>query len=143
MDERTTLADARQRLRHVFIRDLMVPCFIGVPAPEREQAQRLRINLDLAVREEPGPLADELHSVVDYEKIVKKTRACVRNAHVKLLETLAEQIMAICLEDARVHLARVRLEKLDVFPDSTAGIEIERHGAALGTPDLQRRAEPG
>ena len=126
MDDRTTLADARQRLRHVFIRDLMVPCFIGVPAPEREQAQRLRINLDLAVGEDPGPMVDELHAVVDYEKIVRKVRACVRGARVKLLETLAEQIAEITLEDPRVRLARVRLEKLDVFADSTAGVEIER-----------------
>jgi len=128
MSERTTLANATRQLRHVFIRDLMVPCFIGVPAPEREQAQRLRINLDLAVREDAGPLVDELHAVVDYEKIVKRVRTCVRSARVKLLETLAEQVAVIGLEDPRVCTVRVRLEKLDVFPDAaSAGIEIERH----------------
>ncbi|WP_394839311.1 dihydroneopterin aldolase [Pendulispora rubella] len=127
MYERHTMADAGQKLRHVFIRDLMIPCFIGVPAPEREQAQRLRVNIDLSVREESGPVVDELHAVVDYEKIVKRVRACVRAARVKLLETLAEQIADIGLEDPRVRLVRVRLEKLDVFPDAAAaGITIER-----------------
>ncbi len=127
MDDRPHLADGRTKLRHVFIRDLMVPCFIGVPAPEREQAQRLRINLHLSVREAEGPVIDELHTVVDYEKIVKRVRACVRAARVKLLETLAEQVAEIGLEDPRVRLVRVRLEKLDVFPDAaSAGVEIER-----------------
>ena len=132
MDDRPRFADARERLRHVFIHDLMVPCFIGVPAPERDQAQRLRINLHLAVREGEGPSVDELHAVVDYEKIVKRVRACVRGARVKLLETLAEQIAVIGLEDPRVRRVLVRLEKLDVFPDAaSAGVEIERVAEAV------------
>jgi dihydroneopterin aldolase len=43
------------------------------------------------------------------------------------VETLAEQIAALCLEDRRVRVARVRVEKLDVFVDATSvGVEIER-----------------
>ena len=42
-------------------------------------------------------------------------------------ETLAERIAEACLTDPRVHLARIRVEKLDVFPDlASAGVEIER-----------------
>jgi len=44
-----------------------------------------------------------------------------------LVETLAERIAEACLLDKRVHLARIRVEELDVFADSaSAGIEIER-----------------
>jgi 7,8-dihydroneopterin aldolase/epimerase/oxygenase len=43
------------------------------------------------------------------------------------VETLAERIAALCLSDRRVRVARVRVEKLDVFPDATSvGVEIER-----------------
>jgi dihydroneopterin aldolase len=44
-----------------------------------------------------------------------------------LLETLAEEIAAICLQDGRVRSVRVRVEKLDIFPDAASvGVEIER-----------------
>jgi len=44
------------------------------------------------------------------------------------VETLAERIAALCLDDARVRSVRIRVEKLDVFPDATSvGVEIERH----------------
>jgi dihydroneopterin aldolase len=37
--------------------------------------------------------------------------------------------------DRRVHLVRVRVEKLDVFMDATsAGVEIERRQSDLSTP---------
>ena len=44
-----------------------------------------------------------------------------------LVETLADRIAEMCLEDQRVRTARVRIEKLDVFADAeSAGVEIER-----------------
>ncbi|MHA1598894.1 MAG: dihydroneopterin aldolase, partial [Alphaproteobacteria bacterium] len=43
------------------------------------------------------------------------------------VETLAEDIAAMCLDDARVRSARVRVEKLDVFVEvASVGVEIER-----------------
>ena len=54
-------------------------------------------------------------------------RAIVAAGHIKLVETLAERLAAACLSDARVLLARVQVEKLDVFPDAAAaGIAIVR-----------------
>ena len=44
-----------------------------------------------------------------------------------LVETLAERLAGICLQDPRVRSARVRVEKLDVFADAVSvGVEIER-----------------
>lgn len=121
------VANARAAIRHVFIRDLVLDCSIGVHAHEHEGAQRVRINLDLAVREGAGPLGDQLGNVVCYEHIADGVRAIVGAGHVNLVETLAENIAAMCLEDDRVRSARVRVEKLDVFADAASvGVEIER-----------------
>ena len=47
---------------------------------------------------------------------------------------LAERIAEACLLDRRVQLARVRVEKLDIFADATsAGVEIERRRSDLST----------
>jgi dihydroneopterin aldolase len=114
-------------VRHVFVRDLVLRCLIGVHDHERETPQRVRINLDLAVGEDSNPIDDKLANVVCYEEIVTKVRAIVTRRHVKLVETLAEDIAAACFTDGAVQSARVRVEKLDVFADTASvGVEIER-----------------
>ena len=51
----------------------------------------------------------------------------VAAGHVQLVETLAERLAEACLADDRILIARVRVEKLDVFADATsAGVEVER-----------------
>jgi dihydroneopterin aldolase len=121
------IADARTEIRHIFVRDLVLTGKIGVHKHEKANAQRLRINLDLAVSEGAAPATDKLSEVVCYENVVDGVRAIVADGHVNLVETLAERIADMCLEDPRIRVARVRIEKLDVFPDAaSAGVEIER-----------------
>lgn len=111
---------------HLFVRDLVLPSLIGVHRHEQDVKQRVRINLDLTVAE-PVATDDRLASVVNYETIVARIRAAIGSGHVNLVETLAERIAALCLDDSRVRVARVRVEKLDVFPDAASvGVEIER-----------------
>lgn len=121
-------ADARNALRHVFVHDLEMSASIGIYTYEKTNKQRIRINLDLAVREgDASAIDDSLANVVCYERVVASTRRLIEAGHVNLVETLAERIAALCLEDKRVRVARVRVEKLDVFPDATSvGVEIER-----------------
>lgn len=114
-------------LRHVFIRDLVLPCNIGIHRHEKDAPQRVRINLDLTVRETEAPINDAIGDVVCYEEIATGVRALVATGHINLVETLAERLAAFCLRDSRVTQARVRVEKLDVFPDAaSAGVEIVR-----------------
>ena len=121
------IADAAKEVRHVFIRDLILTCLIGVHKHERKKPQRIRINLDLAVTEQSVISTDRLADVVCYEDVADRIRSIVNNGHVNLVETLAEKIASKCLEDRRIQAVRVRIEKLDVFKDAaSAGVEIER-----------------
>lgn len=121
------IADGRADVRHVFIRDLVLSCSIGVHSHEKTAHQRVRLNLDLAVCERDKDLADNIENVVCYEAIADGVRALIARGHVNLVETLAEDIAAMCLEDSRVRSVRVRVEKLDILPDATSvGVEIER-----------------
>jgi len=126
--EPVQFADARNAMRHVFVRDLMLDAHIGVHQHEKLGPQRIRVNVDLAVLEKDvDGIGDQLANVVCYEEVVSGIRALVAEGHVNLVETLAEQIAALCLEDRRVRVARVKVEKLDVFADATSvGVEIER-----------------
>ena len=114
-------------IRLVFVKDLVADCFLGIHSHEKGSRQRVRVNVELAVTDDGPPPADEIHHVVCYEDVAEGVRRLLGGPHVNLVETLAENIAAFCLRDARVVRARVRVEKLDVFPDAeSAGVEIER-----------------
>ncbi|HVZ06653.1 dihydroneopterin aldolase [Rhodopila sp.] len=128
----TDFCSRARRLRRVFLHDMVLNASIGIYPHEHAARQRVRINVDLAVEDETARRgrmvgADELRRVVDYEAIANRIRAIVGDGHVRLAETLAERIAQTCLQDRRVRTARVRVEKLDVFPDAvSAGVEVER-----------------
>jgi len=121
------IADAKKRIRHVFVRDLQLDANIGVYRREKGKLQPVRINVDLTVEETEGEVADKLENVVDYGAVVEGIKIILAAGHLNLVETLAEQIAAHCLADARVRVARVRIEKLNVIAEaSSVGVEIER-----------------
>lgn len=133
MDNVTQLkiANAGEAIRHVFVRDLVLEGEIGVYEHEKDGfRQPMRFNIDLTVREVAH--GDALENVVCYEKIVNKVKDLLTEGHVNLVETLAERIASRCLEDARVEVARVRVEKLAAIQEvASVGVEIERQRAAL------------
>ena len=139
--ESQPIASSARALRHMFLRDMVLAASIGVHPHEHAAPQRVRINVDLGVEDDGARLLsrkpvgrDELSRVVDYEKVAATVRAIVGSGHVRLVETLAERIAEACLTDRRIHLARIRVEKLDIFADATsAGVEIERRQSDLST----------
>ncbi|MGB1547004.1 MAG: dihydroneopterin aldolase [Alphaproteobacteria bacterium] len=120
-------SEVAKPFRHVFVRDFVLSCQIGVHRHEQGRKQRVKINVDLAVEENDAGLEDKLEGVVCYEKIVAGIRAITAQGHLNLVETFAERIATLCLEDPRVAEARVRVEKLDAFADvAGVGVEITR-----------------
>ena len=111
----------------ILISDFVVDCRIGVHAHERLAPQRVRINVDLEVRNGIRHDADDIAGVVSYEGILEGIKALADGDHINLVETLAERIADLCLADARALCAKVKVEKLDIEPRAAGvGIEIER-----------------
>ncbi len=139
--EQARIASAARKLRHVFLRDMVLPASIGVHPHEHGAAQRVRVNVDLGVEDlgagglsRPAVGRDRLSRVVDYEAVANAVRDIISSGHVLLVETLAERIAEACLSDPRVEIVRIRVEKLDVFADAaSAGVEIERRRSDLST----------
>ena len=132
--DHSRLADATRATRRMFVRDLVLEARIGVYAHEHGRTQRVRVNLELTV-EDGGPAnlsrpavgADDLGRVVDYDTVINAARGIVASGHVQLVETLAERVAEACLNDPRVRVARVMVEKLDAIIDAASvGVEIER-----------------
>jgi len=121
-------ADASRSVRHVFVRDYLTDAEIGVWSHEKGATQKIRISVDLSVSESATHHGDQLENVVCYNEIVLGIKTIIKAGHIQLVETLAEKIAAMSLENSQVIKARVKVEKLEaVIEAASVGVEIERH----------------
>lgn len=123
----------------ILVRDLVLPWRIGVRRHEIDRRQRVRINLDLIVREQADPAADNYNDVTCYERIIERIRQMAGAGHVKLAETVAHNIASMCLTEPNAVAVTVRVEKLEAIHDAASvGVEITRTRRGK-TRDFQRR----
>jgi dihydroneopterin aldolase len=111
----------------VFLTGLRVEAEVGVFAHER--GLRRPLDIDMAVTLDPSVRAaeDKLAETLDYDALAAAARAVVADAHIHLVETVAEQIADRLLADPRVIAVKVRVEKPGAVAGAkVAGVEIER-----------------
>jgi dihydroneopterin aldolase len=119
----------------VFVRDFVVSAQIGAYGFERGISQRVVFDVEALVRR-AGAHSDDMRSIFSYDVI----RLVVGRDYVDFVETLAEEIASVLLQDARVRSIRVRIRKLGVI-EGEVGIEIQRDRASGSDEDGSRGAE--
>lgn len=121
------LADNHEKTRRVFVRDYVTQAEIGVWSHEKGKTQAVRITADLIVREDAEHHSDQLEKVVCYNEIVIGIQHIIEAGHINLVETLAEKIADMTMQNSSVIKARVMVEKLEAVPHAASvGVEIER-----------------
>ena len=113
--------------RKILVRDLVLKISVGIHDFEKKKKQRVKFNLD--INTDPGLVPDDnnLNSIINYEDVIKNIKKITNKKHYLLLETLAEKIFLKLFENIRVKKVKLRIEKLDVFQNtSSVGIEIEK-----------------
>lgn len=107
----------------LIIRDLVVPFSIGIREHEKQEKQRIRINVRLLAPFAAPPHDEVTDDYISYSNFVHKIRVFAEQGHINYLETLADRIAQICLEDVRIGRVSVAIEKIDIYPD-TAGVGV-------------------
>jgi len=121
------LMKAKEEFINIIIKNLILPCRIGVHKHEKLGAQRVRISLKLRTKVNTKAILDKLDNVICYEKIIKNIEKITKSGHINLVETLADLLAKSCLEEENADLVKVKIEKLDVFNNvESVGVEIER-----------------
>lgn len=111
----------------ILIKDLLIRGVIGIHDWEREKKQDILINIEMEADCQPAGVSDEFRDAVDYRAVTKAVIALVEGSDFFLVEKLAEEIAKVCLEDSRVTLARVRVEKPGAVRFSrSVGVEVVR-----------------
>jgi dihydroneopterin aldolase len=120
------LRDEEAERYRVFVRDLVVPCSIGIYPREKGLRRRVRVNAELLVAEAISG-NDDFAEAVNYETVVAGIKGIAEAGHINLVETLADRIATLCLADPRVAFVRIVVEKLDVYPETeSVGVVLER-----------------
>ena len=111
----------------ILIRDLLLRGVIGVNDWEREVRQDILINVTLQADLKQAAASDDIEDTVNYKTISKSIIRHVEENEPYTVEKLADDLARICLDQAGVERARVRVEKPGALRFArSVGVEIER-----------------
>jgi len=102
---------------------------LGVTAKERDLGQRVEVDLELAYPVLRTRRPDSIEACIDYEEVGRMVRTQIERSRCKLIETLAEELALLLLEEFDTPRVRVRLRKLHIPVSGFSGvpeIEVER-----------------
>ena len=88
-----------------------VECIIGDQPEERENEQRLLVDVALDIDLEEAAASDRLDDTVDYSLLVGNIREALEDAQCRLLERAAGVVADVCLSDPRVERVTVGVRK--------------------------------
>lgn len=111
----------------VYLNDLKVETVIGIFEWERRIRQTVSIDLEMAADIRRAALTDRIEDALDYKAVAKRVIAFVEESRFQLVETLAERIAGIILDEFGVPWVRVRLNKKGAVRFARdVGVVIER-----------------
>jgi len=111
----------------IILRDLRVETLIGIHKRERHVAQTVSIDLDIGL---PGTTvfdSDKVADTIDYEQVALKIKALAASGRFRLVETLAERIARLLLEEFGAPWAKISVAKIGILANAKfVGVTIER-----------------
>ena len=111
----------------IFISELRIETIIGIYDWERVTKQTVSLDLEMATDIGMAAATDSIEDTLNYKAVAKRLIEYVGASDFQLVETLAERIAAIVLEEFNVAWLRLRLHKPGAVRGSRdVGVVIER-----------------
>ena len=111
----------------VYIRDLRIETVIGIYDWEREIRQTVSLDLEMGTDIRKAAQSDHIDDTLDYKSVAKRLIDFVENSEFQLVETMAERISEIVLNEFNVPWIKLRLSKPGAVTGSRdVGVIIER-----------------
>ena len=109
------------------IRDLRVEVLIGIHKREHHYAQTVSMDLDIGLPGEAVFESDRVADTIDYEQVALKIKALAASGHFRLVETLADRVAKLLIEEFGAPWVRVSAAKIGILPNARfVGVSIER-----------------
>jgi dihydroneopterin aldolase len=111
----------------IFIHALKTEAIIGIFDWERQVKQTVVIDIEISADIAKAALSDSIHDTLNYKRIAKRVLAFVEESKFHLVETLAERIAMLLLEDFGIDWVSISLSKPGAIRSSRdVGVMLER-----------------
>ena len=96
----------------IFLRNLKIDTVIGIYDWERRIKQTVILDLEMATDIKKAAKSDDIADTLDYKAIAKRVISFVEESEYKLVETLAERIAEIIVNEFKVPWVKLSLNKI-------------------------------
>ncbi len=116
-----------QAMDKIFLEDMRVETVIGIWEWERKIRQTVAIDLVMSADIRKAAASDTVEDTLNYKSVAKRVQSFVSESSFQLVETLAENIAAIILDEFDVDWVSVRVNKPGAIRGAKGvGVQIER-----------------
>lgn len=111
----------------IFLHDLRIKTIVGIWEWERRIRQTVSIDLEMGADIRKAARTDRIEDALDYKQIAKRVQQFVEDSSYQLVETLAENIATVVLNEFDVPWIAVRVNKPGAIRGSRdVGVIIRR-----------------
>jgi dihydroneopterin aldolase len=111
----------------IFITDLRADAIIGIYDRERTTKQTISIDMEMASDIRAAAATDHIDQALDYKSISKRVEAYIQQSEFQLVESLAEAITQLVMNEFGVTWIKLTLHKVGALSNSgDVGVRIIR-----------------
>ena len=114
----------KARNRKILINNLIIQASIGVSEHEKQNQQKIIVNVELLLSNNSEPKHDNIEATQDYSQFRKCLIDIIQSQHFQLLEILVEKIHSTLMTNTFVIGAKVNISKPDIFNDCEVAYEL-------------------
>jgi dihydroneopterin aldolase len=120
----------------IYINDLRIETIIGIYGWERKTRQTVVLDIEMGTDIRKASASDDVEDTLNYKSVAERLFEFVGASEFELLETLAEQISDILLNEFKVPWLRLKLNKQGALKGvRDVGVIIERGQKEIGNKE--------
>ncbi|MBI2993155.1 MAG: dihydroneopterin aldolase [Gammaproteobacteria bacterium] len=111
----------------IYLKDLRIDTVVGIFDWERRTKQTVILDVEMAADVRKAAISDRIEDTINYKAVAKRLIAFVGESDFRLVETLAERVAGILIDEFKVTWCRLRLNKQGAVRGvRDVGVVIER-----------------
>jgi len=120
----------------IYINDLRIETIIGIYGWERKTRQTVVLDIEMGTDIRKASASDNVEDTLNYKTVAERLFEFVGGSEFELIETLAEQISDILLNEFNIPWLRLKLNKQGALKGvRDVGVIIERGQKEIGNKE--------
>lgn len=111
----------------IFIREFRFETLIGIHDWEKQVPQAIQLDIEIGCASGKAAASNDVRDTIDYGRVIARIRETCSESHFPLLESLAEHLAALIIDEFHAPRVKLSVAKLALFAGvKQVGVTIER-----------------